>query len=463
MPHRIEFMTGLNTSIQGKQRLDERRYRIYVAGNFSAGTNTHHARKIIDVGIDNFDEVMASISPTLDLAGSTVCFKTLDDFHPDHWIDNIKLLADLRQLRRELSHPATAVQAVERIRALLPGVQNAAVVAHQPVDAAESQDALFERLLGKKPQTVAKVGNTLQHFIQQSVSPHVIQDTPPSIQALQQVIDATLSEIMKGVLHGPEFQRLEALWLATASLVQEAAADEHAIFLVDVTAHEILDDIAGGTQLIAKALLDHVQGAADEEDILLIGNDAFSNTEDDQALLLFWGELANLTQGIFLGAASRQWIDDILADETPARQHWKSVLDPVKAAHIALAYPRYLLRLPYGSKRDPLQQHDFEEIAAIPKAEQLLWGNPAFLCARALLKHRATASVEAAVSFDEIPVFAFEQCGEQVLQPATETIVTEHTASQLLACGISVVTGFRQRQGVRLRAMMNLQQRANTL
>ncbi|MBS3955468.1 MAG: type VI secretion system contractile sheath large subunit [Methylomicrobium sp.] len=57
-----------------------------------------------------------------------------------------------------------------------------------------------------------------------------------------------------------------------------------------------------------------------------------------------------------------------------------SVSQRNKRKPCCVAYPRYLLRLPYGNKRNPVDTFDFEECSIIPQPEELLWGHPAFLC-----------------------------------------------------------------------------------
>jgi predicted component of type VI protein secretion system len=108
------------------------------------------------------------------------------------------------------------------------------------------------------------------------------------------------------------------------------------------------------------------------------------------------------------------------------------------------------MRLTYGSKRDPLESLAFEECGNIPQTDELLWGNPAFLAARVLLRAAQDQTTAEQFFFADVPAFSYELDGEQVLQAATEVVLNEAQANNLLAQNIMPVIGYRQRQGLRL-------------
>jgi predicted component of type VI protein secretion system len=160
--------------------------------------------------------------------------------------------------------------------------------------------------------------------------------------------------------------------------------------------------------------------------------------------------LAETCGADFLGAAGPGLIENTVFYQAENFGNWGQYLKQIRADRIVLAYPRYLQRLPYGAKREPIEALAFEECSDIPRSDELLWGNPAFLCARVLIRNRQGQQTDEPCFFDEIPTFAFDRDGEQVLQPGTETVLNEAQANALVSQGITPLLGFRQRQGVRL-------------
>nr|WP_305908990.1 type VI secretion system contractile sheath large subunit [Methylomarinum sp. Ch1-1]MDP4521859.1 type VI secretion system contractile sheath large subunit [Methylomarinum sp. Ch1-1] len=188
-------------------------------------------------------------------------------------------------------------------------------------------------------------------------------------------------------------------------------------------------------------LLQHAHSIADYGDILLVGDHYFSDSEDDQDLMQYCSRLAKACAGSYLGSTAPSLLDLAIATDPEIK--------PVGAKDVLLSCPRYLLRLPYGDKREPLDTFSFEECPNLPQTHELLWGNPAFLCARVLIRNQLKQE-EARFYFDDIPAFSFEQDGEPRLQPGTERVLTENQINALLSQGIIALIGFHRRPGVRL-------------
>lgn len=448
MPGRIDFTMGFNAQNAAYKIDSDTSYRIYILGSFSGESGlAWQQRNIKKIDIDNIEQVMGEFLPTLTISSELkLSFKTMDDFHPDIWLEKVKLLAELQQLKKQVSNPQSAAQAAAKIQAYFP--TQAPNDRPEPVQqTTESQDDMLERLLGKKPESTHATSDSLAGFIDQIVSPYVTKDADPEHLDLINLIDASLSQILQSLLHRSDFQHLEALWKATAALVNEESADEQSIFLVDISQAELLAELKNDSHAFKQKLLKHVQLNEGEQDVLLISNYCFADTTEDRALLNYCSRLANTVGGYFLGAADDSFIANLGYSEPNNVQTLTQYLNEINADRVVLAYPRYLIRLPYGKKRDPIDAFEFEECSAIPQSDELLWGSSAFLCARVLIKNSTTAD---AFLFSDIPAFTFAQDGESILQPGVETVLTEKQANALLSLGISPVLGFRQRQGVRV-------------
>ncbi len=460
MSGRIDFTMGFKTQGAGQKNESSEGYRIYILGNFSGqSAGSWQQRKIRAIDMDNFDQVMTQVNPLLEIgSGLSLTFKTLDDFHPDAWLEKVQIIADLQKLKRELNNPATAAQAAAKIQAYYQSETKSekAFTSVEPQASGESQDDIMERLLGKKSVNTASSTQSVDHFINQLISPHVKKEVDPQHQALIKLIDSTISQFLIILLHNPDFQNLEALWRATEALVNEDLADEQSVYLVDISQSELLAEIRKGNLGFEQRLLQHVQSNDDEQAVLLVGDYSFTGSDDDKDLLRYCGHLAKASGGTFLGGVAEALIESSILGESANVKSWVQYLRDVNTDRVILAYPRYLLRLPYGNKRDPIDAFEFEECPAIPQSDELLWGNAAFIGARFLIKTSQGDSRQEQLYFGDIPVFSFDQDGEKVLQPATDVLLNEAQANGLLAQGISPLLGFRQRSGARLMAITTL-------
>ncbi len=79
-------------------------FQILVVGDFSGrGNRGVHlpvsGQHAIPVDLDNFDEVLARLRPSLQLPHVTVDFESLDDFNPDRIYERTELFQKLAELR----------------------------------------------------------------------------------------------------------------------------------------------------------------------------------------------------------------------------------------------------------------------------------------------------------------------------------------------------------------------------
>ena len=445
MSSRIDFSMGFNSSAVTNKRNLESGYRIYILGSFSGCNDVCREQpKIYNIDSDSFDQVMSKILPTVDIdSRMQLQFETMDDFHPDVWLDKVKIIADLLVLKRQLSNPVTATQAAAKIQAFLPADSaNQAVKASPATE--ESQDEMLERLLGRKPEQPSQTKDTVDQLIQHMVAPFVSKSAESQYQSLIEIIDQTLTQCVRVILHNSSFQCLEALWLATQALLNEESADDQSFFLVDITQAELAAAANKDDRTWVQALIHHIQASGEEQDVLLVGDLCFSDSNQDRQLLAYCNDLATACGGYFLAAADLSLLG-VMAGESGAQY-----LQNIGTDRMMLAYPHFLCRLPYGSQLDPIETFAFEECENIPQLQELLWGCPAFIIARGLIRTSQHSSASDALFFRDIPVFSFDKDGEHILQPGTETVLTESQANDIFGTGIMPLIGYRQMRGIRL-------------
>jgi len=66
---------------------------------------------------------------------------------------------------------------------------------------------------------------------------------------------------------------------------------------------------------------------------------------------------------------------------TPEYAAWRSLRESDDSRYIGLCLPRYLARLPYGSKTDPVEEFDFEESVDGSDHSKYCWANAAYAMA----------------------------------------------------------------------------------
>jgi type VI secretion system protein ImpC len=118
-----------------------------------------------------------------------------------------------------------------------------------------------------------------------------------------------------------------------------------------------------------------------------------------------------------------------------------------EARYLGLAAPRFLLRLPYGARTDPIEHFDFEEIEGAPGNDDYLWGNPALLC----LAHLDSPGV-----LTGLPLHAYEKDGETRLQPSAETVLPASVAEAMLERGVIPVIALPNRDALRVARLQSI-------
>jgi predicted component of type VI protein secretion system len=442
MSGRIDFTLDFKTRAAKLKRNPGNQYRIYILGCFSGRSdNPETPCKIHKIDQDSFNRVMAEIAPLIDIDGGiSLNFASLDDFHPDVWLHKVAFINELLILRGQLQNPVTATQAASKIQTFLSAESSVKVADSENV--AESQDDMLQRLLGKQPDPQASATNSLEEFIKTMVAPHISQNIQPQNQQLIAIIDSTVNQFARNILHKHAFQSLEALWRGTDALLNEEAAERHSFYLLDIGQDELSTEIKIDSKAFTQTLLQHIQKFDVEQDVLLMGDFSFSGNSDDNELMAYCANLAEACNAQFLAAVDQAFLQKM--PDVHVNQKTATI------SSLMLAYPRYLLRLPYGNKRDPIDTIAFEECSPQPKLQELLWGNAAFVAARVLLRMAEDDASNDAQFFSDTPAFSFAKDGESILQPGTEVVLTETQANELLERGIMPLIGYQQQRGIRL-------------
>jgi type VI secretion system protein ImpC len=488
MSQRFEFGFG-NSGDPGGRKDAAGTMRLLVMADFSGWSNESGDRPIMPgdrprlrTDFENFDAILSRLNPTIriPLYGPwgdrlSVNFSEVDDFHPDSLYNRLEPFKTLRDLRARLMNPDSFRQAAAQIMPAA-GATETETPAKDEV-AVEKDAATFERLLGRGPSAeeapgdlTARQQNGVQGFIQSVMQPYVVAEADPRQPELVASVDQAISDQMRLILHSPGFQAMEATWRSLQQLVTELETGVTVeVRILDVTKEELAaefqasPDIASGS-LYRSLVEEETQSLGGQGQSLLVGNYTFSRETEDILLLASLGTLAGKTGGPFLAGASssilgcgaihetpdpREWIEDPQAD-----LRWQALRSNPAAPWVGLAMPRVLLRLPYGEKTDEVERFAFEEFPAGIEHESLLWGNPAFLCARligeAFQENEWSGGPVASLDIGELPAYIVTEDGDRRMHPCAEILLHDRAAQAIQDKGIMPLLSYRDRNAVRL-------------
>jgi type VI secretion system protein ImpC len=407
-------------------------FRMLILGDFSGhgfcGEREPIAgRRPIAVDSDNLDQVLASLSPAVQLPQGTLRFRSIDDFHPDHIYlrtDAFRKLADLR------NQPAPVPPPRQTPPAAAPA---------SPASGRSLLESMMSQADEEPASRVVEAPDALADFIKRAVEPHLAARQDPRQQEWTARVDAAAGEQMRAILHHPHFQSLEAAWRALAMLVDRLQPDtDLKIYVFDATLEELM-------AADASALERCLGGSASAPWALIVGNFVFGQTAEDAATLRWLGRLAASLGAPFLGEA-------VPPSDAPGFE-WQELVRSPEARWIGLALPRFLLRLPYGKDTSPAEQLEVEEMPESVHADYL-WGNPAFFCACVLgLAFRADGWEMRPARHREIgglPLHIYRADGESVAKPCAEVLLTDAAAEFILENGFIPLASMKDQDSVLL-------------
>jgi type VI secretion system protein ImpC len=453
------------------------KFRLAVLGDFSgranAGTLETGAalakRKPIKIDVDSLDDVLArqKLSLTLDLAeeGSNVAvpIASMDDFHPDQLVEAVELFEQLLTLRKNLGSKAGFDRAAKQVLAWggeepLPPPPRKAKGAAVATDKKLSD---FSRLTGRKAKPAAEPAD-VDDLMRRLVGPFVQPARDSRQEQLTARVDEALSAAMRRVLHHPDFQAAEATWRGVEFLVRRIETDARTeIVLYDVSAEELSADLAASDALEESGLygmlveapaLDAHQGPLSA----VIGLYNFELTPPHADLLGRVAQIAAAGRAPFMAGIGPDALKGPVHEQHPLIKEAFAALQALPAAaYLGLATPRFLLRMPYGKKTDPIDAFAFEEFTRQGGLSGMLFGHPALLpgllLAQTWAKQGAKMQPGAIMIAGDMPYYVYTDTdGEQIALPCTERLYTERQAVQVASYKVMPLLSLRGRAEVRL-------------
>jgi type VI secretion system protein ImpC len=463
-------------------------------------------RKFREIDVDNFDERMKAVRPRAalrvpnrltgegDLAVDLV-FNSMDEFTPGavaRKVEPLRMLLEARtQLRNLLVYMDDKPGAEELIGKLLkdPQLQQSlAGKAGPTVDGApENQqdssmsessgeggginsemfaDLLQQRFAPKTDPARADIQRAVGTLAEQALThaAAISGDAVESIQAIMAEIDRKLTEQINLILHHERFQQIESAWRGLSYLVTNTETGPTLkLRVLDISKSELLrsiQDYSGETwdqSPIFKKVYEEEFGVFGGEPFgCLVGDYHFDHNPADVALLGQVAQIAAAAHAPFLAAAAPSLLhmeswqelanprDLSRISSTPEYSSWRSFRESGDARYVGLTLPRFLTRLPYGAKTNPIEEFEFEEQVDGAGSSKYVWANSAYAMAANIARSFALfgwgtsiRGVESGGSVEGLPVHVFpaDDGGVDSKCP-TEIAISDRREAELSSNGL---------------------------
>ena len=158
-----------------------------------------------------------------------------------------------------------------------------------------------------------------QSFLQDIVRPHLVSDPHPRQAEMMAAVDAAAGELMRMILHHPDFMALEAAWKGLHFLVSRLETDALLkLYLLDISKEELAMDLGSVENLRSTGLYrllveQSIETPGADPWAVLIGNYYFEQRLDDIEFLGRIAKIAKASGAPFIAAASDKMVCQALA------------------------------------------------------------------------------------------------------------------------------------------------------
>ena len=291
----------------------------------------------------------------------------------------------------------------------------------------------------------------------------VSDDSLRSIESMIAALDAKLSEQINIIMHQEEFQKLESAWRGLHHLVNNTETDETLkIRVMNVSKKDLgrtlkkFRGTAWDQSPTFKQVYEEEYGQFGGEPYgVLIGDFEFDHGPQDVQLLSDIAQIAAASHTPFIAAAAPtvmgmdSWNE--LANprdltkifQTPEYAAWRSLRESDDARYIGLCMPRFLSRLPYGEKTEPVDEFHFEEDVEGADSSKFCWSNAAYAMATNITRSfklygwcSRIRGIESGGAVEGLPTFTFPtDDGGVAMKCPTEIAVSDRREAELAKNG----------------------------
>jgi type VI secretion system protein ImpC len=309
------------------------------------------------------------------------------------------------------------------------------------------------------------VESAVQTLAQQALADTklISDDALRSIEQIIAAIDKKLTEQVNLILHHEDFQALESAWRGLHHLVNNTETDETLkIKVFNISKKEMGKTLkkfrgtAWDQSPIFKKVYEEEFGQFGGEPFgLLVGDYYFDHSPQDVQLLADIAQVAAGAHAPFIAAAAPtvmqmdSWSelsnprDLTKIFQTPEYAAWRSLRESDDARYLGLAMPRFLSRLPYGAKTEPVEEFAFEEDTSAPDGAAYTWTNAAYAMATNITRAfklygwtTAIRGIESGGAVEGLPTHTFPtDDGGVAMQCPTEIAISDRREAELAKNG----------------------------
>jgi type VI secretion system protein ImpC len=333
------------------------------------------------------------------------------------------------------------------------------------LDGDDFSTLLHKEFKPKSEEASSAVQHAVRTLAQQALADTKLigSDVVKSIEAIIAELDKKLSEQINLILHHNDLQKLEGAWRGLHYLVNNTETDEMLkIRVMNISKQELgktLKRYAGTAwdqSPIFKKVYEAEYGQFGGEPFgCLVGDYYFDQSPPDVELLGEMGKTCGSAHVPFIAGASPtvmgmgSWQE--LANPrdltkiftTPEYAAWRSLRESEDSRYIGLAMPRFLARLPYGAKTDPVEEFDFEEDTAGADHARYAWANAAYAMATNITRSfklygwcSRIRGIESGGSVEGLPVHTFPtDDGGVDMKCPTEIAISDRREAELAKNG----------------------------
>ena len=340
-----------------------------------------------------------------------------------------------------------------------------AAQAQVAADANEFASLLQKQFKPKTDGARVEVERAVRTLAEQALRETAVisDDVVGTIKAIIAEIDQKLTEQINVILHSERFQQVESAWRGLHYLVNNTETDEQLkIRVINISKKDLgktLKKYKGASwdqSPLFKKLYEQEYGQLGGEPYgCLVGDYHFDHTPGDVELLGQMAQIAAAAHAPFIAGASPtlmgmdSWqelanprdLAKIFA--APDYAAWRSLRESDDAKYLGLAMPRFLSRLPYGAKSNPVEEFNFEEETGAGDHSRYTWSNAAYAMAvninRSFKNYGWCSSirgVESGGAVEGLPVHTFpSDDGGVDMKCPTEIAISDRREAELANCG----------------------------
>lgn len=268
------------------------------------------------------------------------------------------------------------------------------------IEPSEFDSLLKKEFKPKSDRAKDAISSAVRTLAEQAMADTAVisDDAVQTIEGIIAEIDRKLSEQINLIMHHESFQSLEGSWRGLQHLVNNTETDETLkIRVLNLPKKDLAKTIkkykgtAWDQSPLFKKLYEEEFGSPGGEPYgCLIGDYNFDHSPPDVEILNGMAQIAAAAHAPFISAAAPTLMnmdswqelsnprDLTKIFQTADYAPWRSLRESEDSRYIGLTMPRFLGRLPYGSKTNPVEDFDFEEDTSSGDHSKYLWTNSAY-------------------------------------------------------------------------------------